>query len=95
MIFYNSLFEIIHLDLLLYMSFTLLFVMSSTQCNIWFVVSLLRYFVFHCYFSITSYRYFSHYNIIKFIDFESIYYDINLTVVSFSMVFKNLYMCFH
>ena len=37
-----------------------------------------------------SHIYFSHYNIIKFISFVPIYYAINPSVVSFSMVFNDL-----
>ena len=35
--------------------------------------------------------YFSHY-IIKFVDFMSIYYVMNLNIVSLFMVFRNLYL---
>ena len=40
-----------------------------------------------------SRKYFSHY-IIKFVDFMSIYYTINLNIVSLCMIFSYLYLGF-
>ena len=37
-----------------------------------------------------SHEYYSHYNIIKFVRFEQIYYTIYLDVVSSSMLFSDL-----
>ena len=41
-----------------------------------------------------SFRYFSHYNIIKFVSFKPNYYIINLSVVSSTMVLSNLIYVF-
>ena len=38
--------------------------------------------------------YYSHYMIIKYINFKPIYHVINLNTISFFIVLKNLFMCF-